>query len=110
MIVGSVFYLTSGITRTADQFFKSVKRNDMQAAHTYLSEGFRASTSQEQLETFLKGTALINYKRASWGSRSITGKTGEINGSIETADGGTIPIKMEFVKEKEGWKILYCPA
>jgi hypothetical protein len=106
VIVAGVFYLTSGITRTADQFFNSVKKNDMQAAYTYLSEGFRASTSQEKLETFLRRNALNNYKSASWSNRSITWKTGKVEGTIETADGGTIPIKIEFVKEKGGWKIL----
>jgi len=106
VIVAGVFYLTSGITRTADEFFNSVKKNDMQAAYTYLSEGFRASTPQERLETFLRSNALNNYKSASWSNRSITWKTGKVEGTIETADGGTIPIKIEFVKETGGWKIL----
>ena len=106
VIVAGVFYLTSGITKTADQFFNSVKKNDIQAAYTYLSEGFRASTPQDKLEAFLRSNALTNYKSASWSNRSITWKTGKVEGSIETADGGTIPIKIEFVKEKGGWKIL----
>jgi hypothetical protein len=106
LIVAGVFYLTSGITDTADRFFGSVKKGDMQAAAACLSEGFRASTPQETLESFLRSSGLNKYKDASWSDRSITGKTGEIEGSIETTDGGTIPIKIGFVKEKGGWKIL----
>jgi len=107
VILTAVFFLTSGIAKSADQFFQAVKDNDLDAAYVQLSEDFKASTSREQFESFMRGTALINYKDASWSSRSISGKTGEVKGSVETADGGTIPVTIKFVKEQGKWKIQF---
>ena len=106
VILVAVFFLTTGITKTADQFFRSVQNNDLEAAYGQLSEEFRASTSAEQFESFLKKSALLNGTKTSWSRRSISGKTGNVEGVVETADGGTIPIKITFVKEKGQWKIL----
>lgn len=106
LIVAAVFLLTSGVTGTADDFFMAVKSGDMEAASVFLSEEFNAATSREEFEAFLKGTALVDYESASWSSRGVEGKTGFVEGSVTTADGGTIPISIKFVKENGKWRIL----
>jgi hypothetical protein len=102
-----VFQLTSGIVDVADDFLTEIGEGNLSRAYTeYLSEDFRAATSLEELEYFLNQTALINYSEASWDSRSISGDEGDLEGSVRTSDGGTIPVKFTFVKENDCWKIL----
>lgn len=102
-----VFRLTSGIVEVADQFFKAVQAQEFSEAYTYVAQDFRAATSLEQLKTFLEQSALINYQEASWSSREITTSQAKLEGTIKTADGGSVPIMMTFVKEDGEWKILY---
>lgn len=106
LILFFVFQLTGGITTTADQFFKAVKEKDFSKAYRLTSQEFQATTSLEQLEKFLAGTALLDYQKASWSSRSISGNQGDLEGSVTTSSGGTVPVKITLVKEKAGWKIL----
>jgi hypothetical protein len=107
IVILLVFQMTSGVVEVADQFFAEVKAGNVANAYEhYLSEDFRAATTLEELESFLEKTALSNYSGASWSSRSISGDQGKLEGSIETADGGTIPITIDLVKENDEWKIL----
>ena len=106
LIVAAVFLLTAGVTGTADDFFQTVKSGDLKAASYFLSEEFKAATSQEEFEAFMKGTALSDYESATWSSREISGNTAQVEGSVKTEGGGTIPILIKFVKENGKWKIL----
>lgn len=103
--IGAVFYLTAGMTKTADAFFSAVKQHDMAAARGYLSEGFKANTDEAALQAFLDSSALSDFREASWSSRSMNGDRGQLDGSITTDTGGVVPVQVTFVKEKGGWKI-----
>lgn len=100
-----VFYLTSGMVDTANAFFKAVKEKDIAKARNYLAEDFKASTDEKALTAFLSNSAILNFKESSWSNRQISGKRGELDGSITTETGGVVPIKMTLVKEDGGWKI-----
>jgi len=101
-----VFQLTSGVVDVTESFFTAVSAGEIESAYDdYLSEGFRATTSLNELSLFLQRSALDNYDQASWGSRSISGGQGELEGTIQTRDGGAIPVKIILVKEESGWKI-----
>lgn len=106
IVIAAVFLMTSGVTKSADTFFQTVRDGDLMAAYALVSEDFKAATSQDQFEGFLKSSALLKYQTATWTSRSVSGKTGEVEGTVETSDGGAIPIKIMFVKEQGKWKIL----
>jgi hypothetical protein len=105
LIVGAVFYFTSGIVDTANDFLKAAKQKDIAKARSYLSEDFKASTDEKTLEGFLANSAILNFKESSWSNRQITGGRGKLEGSITTETGGVVPIKMTFVKENGIWKI-----
>ena len=111
-IIAWVFSMTSGMTETADSFFSAVKIQDFAKARTYLSEEFRAGTDEPALKVYLSKSALLNFKEASWNSRSVNNGRGELEGSVMTESGGNIPLKLIFVKEGEDWKIyaLQKPA
>ena len=107
IILASVFYLTAGITDTADGFFSAIEENDIEGAYDrFASEEFRASTSLDEFRAFLEQTALVNYSSATWTSRSVSGGEGELEGSVTTRDGGTVPITITLVKEAGEWRIL----
>lgn len=105
MGVGAVFFFTAGMVDTATAFFEAVKKQDIAAAHEYLSEDFRASTDEAALQEFLTNSAILDFKEASWSSREISGGQGELEGAVTTDTGGIVPIKLTFVKEGGEWKI-----
>lgn len=104
--VTAVFYLTAGMTDTANGFFAAVKQNDFNKARNYLAEDFKANTSENALKEFLAKSAISNFKEASWSNRQISGGRGELEGSITTETGGVVPIKLTLVKENDTWKIF----
>lgn len=104
--VVAVFFLTAGIVNTADQFFTAVSEDDYSRAYGFLSEEFRATTSEEQLRAFLIQSALASYREAKWHTRSMENDQGLLEGTIGTEDGGTIPVKITLVKESGEWKLL----
>ena len=106
VLVISVFNMTSGLVDSADRFFLAIEQNDYQKAYDQLSQDFKASTDFQQFETFLQNTALVNYKSASWTSRSISDSIGELEGSVTTKDGGKVPVNIKLVEDKDQWKIL----
>jgi hypothetical protein len=100
-----VWRLTAGLATTADEFFLALKAQDFEKARTYLAEDFRAATSEQELRDFVTRSALSNYASASWSSRSIENSTGTLNGVVETASGGSIPMNISLVREQGEWKI-----
>ena len=51
---------------------------------------------------------ITNWASSSWSSRKFENDIGELNGTIKTKSGGSIPLKMDFVKENGQWKIARC--
>jgi len=103
--IATIFYFTAGMAKTADAFFEAVRKQDIAAARSYLSEDFKASTDEAALKEFLSKGALLKFKTASWSNRQISGGRGELNGAVTTDTGGVVPLKFMFVKENDAWKI-----
>jgi hypothetical protein len=105
LALGAVFFFTSGMVSVADDFFLAIKKQDIAAARSYLSEDFKLNTDEAALRDFLTKGALLNYKKTSWSNRQISGGRGELNGEVITQNGGVVPLKLMFVKENDAWKI-----
>lgn len=105
VIVVAVFFLTGGVTKSADAFFALIRDGKVKDAYLSAGREFRASTSEEAFMTFLKDSSIGDYASAAWSSRSVTNNIGELEGSIKTREGGVIPIKIKFVNEEGRWKI-----
>ena len=93
VVLTLVMVMTAGMTDTAESFFKSVAAKEYDKAYSYLSEDFSKSVSKEQLIKYMQRTGLQNYRDVSWGNRSVEGKRGEIEGTVETVSGGAIPVQ-----------------
>jgi len=106
VVLALVMVMTAGMTETAESFFKSVAAKQYDKAYSYLSEDFTRSISKEELIAYMKRTGLENYRDVSWGNRSIEGKRGEIEGTVETRSGGAIPVTVKCIKKSDGsWRI-----
>lgn len=105
LAIVAVFYFTAGMVDTATAFFDAVKKQDLAAAHGYLSEDFKANTDEAALKAFLSRSALLQFKQASWSNRQISGGRGELEGAVTTDSGGIVPVKLVLVKENGAWKI-----
>jgi len=100
-----VFYLTAGLTNTADAFFDAVQQDDMTTARGYLSTDTRAHTSEADLKRALTAMGIIDFQQASWPSRSFTGARGKLSGTVTTMAGAVVPVNVGLVKEHGHWRI-----
>lgn len=110
VLIGASLFLLSltikgGMADTAEKFFTLAKAKNFDEAYSLLSEDFRASTSKKDFIDFLMKSALIEFKEASWSNRSISGNRGELEGSVVTESGGTVPLKLVLIRENKSWKI-----
>lgn len=105
VIVFIVFYWTGDMTRAADRFFVLIRDGNPKEAYKSTTREFQAQTSEENFLTFLKNSTIGDYESASWTSRSVSGNTGDLEGSIKTRGGGVLPIKVKLVKEMGEWRI-----
>ncbi len=104
-LLGLVFWLTGGIAKTADDFFAAVQIDDMDAAYAMLSEDFQAGTSKEEVKSYITENTLDNVTETYWGSRSKSGDTGELKGTMTTADGSKIQLELSLIDSEAGWRI-----
>jgi len=104
--IGLIFWATSGMSDTADNFFATLHRGDYPEAYRlYLSADFKAETPEKAFEHFVKKNHLDQVKETHWGNREVSGMRGTLEGSLVTEDGGAIPITLKFVKADNVWQI-----
>jgi len=104
-IILLVFSLTKGLPQSADQFFTLIREGKAKEAYLSASREFQASSPEEEFAAFLKNSTIADYKSATWSSRTISGKVGELEGTIKTRAGAVIPLKLKLIKEDGKWKI-----
>ena len=105
LALGAIFYFTADMVTVADDFFVAAKENRASDAYAYLSEDFRANTSESELMEFLEENQLTQFENANWQTRSINGGRGDLVGSITTTSGGTVPLSLTFAKGGGTWSI-----
>jgi len=112
-IFGAYYYVTLTMVNVADDFFKAVKEKNMLQAETYLSKGFKATTTLKQLEQYLLTYKLNDYKELNWGYKRVLdlnnsnfAKSGKIEGTIVSKDNVSAPLKLQFKQEAGTWKIF----
>lgn len=103
--IAAVFYFTSGLTEVGDDFFAAVGSGDMDQAYDTLSNDFRAGTGKSELSTHLAANGMDKVTDTSWSSRAIKNGKGSLAGTLTTADGGSIPVEIDLVKDQGQWKI-----
>ncbi|WP_128892602.1 hypothetical protein [Erythrobacter sp. HKB08] len=107
LLVGAIFWATSGVTDAADEFFAAAGEGDYEAAHALTSKDLQRTLSAEGLQQYLERNGLDEVTDTSWSSRSIENDIGTVEGSVTTASGAKIPITLSLVKEGEDWRITF---
>jgi hypothetical protein len=100
-----VFYVTGNMVKVGDEFFAALKARDYATASSHLSEEFRATIPVSDFADLMDRSALGRLKEVSWSSRSVSPGRGELEGVATTDSGGSIPLKLTFVKENGAWRI-----
>lgn len=103
-IIGVVFYATSGITDTADEFFAAAAEGDYDTANGLLSTQLQGELDRG-IRPFLAFNGIEKVVEKSWSSRSIENDVGRLEGTVTTAEGGKIALTMQFISENGEWKI-----
>lgn len=108
IVVGLVFWLTSGIVKQGDLFLAYLANHDFEAAYAMTSEEFHEVSTQEDIETLFTGAYdLSGLESTTWNSREVENNQGRLLGSVTLEGGTTYSAELQFSKEDGTWKILY---
>ncbi len=107
VIVGLVFWLTSGLPEVAEKQLAALRSGDIEKAYSYTSKDFQHATSLEDFRKFVdQYPSLKNNKSDIFTSRAIENNIGTLRGSLQAQDGAVTPIEYKLVNENNEWKIL----
>lgn len=106
VIGAAAFYYTRDLVKYADEFFVAVKANNMEKAYDYLSEDLQSNVGQTELGSYLNQISATDIQKTNWKSRfKENDQQGAVEGGITTDAGDVVPIRVNFVKGGNGWKI-----
>jgi hypothetical protein len=105
LLVGIIFWATSGVTGTADEFIEHLAQGQHDEAYAMFGPKVTSELTREDFDGFLTGTRLGQAESASWGSRSFRNNTGEVSGDISLSDGGTKAVTVYLEKIDDKWMI-----
>lgn len=97
--------LTSGLGRSADEFFVAVREERLDTAMNYLSTGFRNNVTPSEFEAWLAAGGMDRFEASAWDSQDLSSSQGELGGVIFLDDGSVLPLEISFVYENEQWRI-----
>jgi len=104
--VAIVFWATSGMSENANIFFNTLLSKDYKGAYYgYVSKNFQNRVPYNEFVKFIKANRLDQVNNTSWNSRKTDGNMGELEGFVKTIDKSSIPLKIEFIKENDTWRI-----
>ncbi len=106
IIIGLVFYFTSGATKSANNFFSLIKNGKIDNAYETLSEQFKHKTTLENFKIFIETYSINDFNSVFWNYRKRNLHTTELEGNFKTKNNQSVPIKVDLVKEDGQWKIL----
>lgn len=103
---GAVLYTTSGLTETADGFFRALKSQDAAKARAFLAQATSQKLDDRTLQKLMANDAIVAFKELSFPNRRVSGSRGELSGTLTTTSGGVVPVQMVLVEEAGVWKVF----
>lgn len=100
------FLMTRDMPKAAHAFFTLIAQQRYDEAYRSTAAAFQEATDEAGFTAFISRTLLTEYAAASWSSRSVENRHGQLDGTVRTKDGARIPVTLEFVKEADAWKVL----
>lgn len=94
-----------GVSGAADPFLQALERRDFVAAAAQRTKRFQETVPQDAFERFLRESKVGMYASGSWSGWQIQDGVGTVDGSITTATGEVLPVRLSFLKEDGQWRI-----
>jgi hypothetical protein len=110
IIVLLAFGLTRGAVKSAEDFLGLIGSGKIVAAYESASATLKSQQTLESFTQSVKDLGLTDFASVSWSSREKKDDRANLEGSVKTRSGGTIPLNVELVKESESWKVIYLSA
>ncbi|MDQ8022332.1 MAG: hypothetical protein REI94_10865 [Moraxellaceae bacterium] len=107
LAAGAGLYFTAGLATTADEFFAAARRQDMPQARALLAHELRSKLDDDSLRALLRAQDMADVADTGWSSRAVEGSRGELVGTLESARGHSIPVRITLVKEESQWRIQH---
>jgi hypothetical protein len=105
LLVGIIFWATSGVTGAADEFVEHLAQGQTNEAYAMFGDKVTSELPREDFDGFLAGTKLGQAESASWGSRSFKNNSGEVSGDINLKDGSHKSVTIYLQKVDDKWLI-----
>lgn len=115
-LLGAYIFFNLSMTNVADNFFSAIKKNNLKQAESYLSKGFKATTTNEQLVQYLIQYQLDNLKYIKWDKEKLLRESflepfkklgiRTAVATVITAKGQKASIKVYYQREGASWKIF----
>lgn len=106
LVLGLVFWLTSGPVEAADEFLALAGRGDLAAAYEAAAPALREQQDEGSFLEAMARLGMTEYESATWTSRSIEGGKAELEGTVTTRGGDEIPIQLTLVEVEDEWKVF----
>ncbi len=106
LVLGLVFWLTSGPVEAADEFLALAGRGDLAAAYEAAAPALREQQDEGSFLEAMARLGMTEYESATWTSRSIEGGKAELEGTATTRGGDEIPIRLTLVQVEDDWRVF----
>ncbi|HEV2505353.1 MAG TPA: hypothetical protein VGV39_19915 [Mesorhizobium sp.] len=107
VIVGTVFYFTSGISDAATDFFATTASSGAAAGYKKAAGGFRQAVSEQDFEAAVQRLGLARFKSASWPTREMQSGQGKVVGTVTLEGDITLPATVNLVRNEAGqWQVF----
>ncbi|MCF6287751.1 MAG: hypothetical protein L3J53_00755 [Proteobacteria bacterium] len=103
VIIGSIFLMTGGMPKVADDYLAAVKAQDYEKSKSYLSN-YIANDAQSLVQ-YVQDNSMDDMVDTSWSNRAFVNNRGSISGEITTDNSEVINARITFIKELDDWKI-----
>jgi hypothetical protein len=104
---GLAFWLTRGTTEAANAFFEAAAKRGPDAAYQLAAPAFRVSMSQPAFASAAARFGLADVTGEHWPSRSVTGGTADLEGTLSRKDGSALPVTVHLVRNEAGdWQVF----
>jgi len=106
-VIAISMWATGGLADTVNRQVDALKAGNIPAAYSETSQAFRDATSLPEFTAFVNSNPVLRQiDHIDIGARSFENNLGQVEGTITSTSGTTVPIVFRLVKENDQWRIL----
>ena len=105
LIVGAIFWGTSGLADTGNAFATALATQRFDDVRALGTPAFRENASDRQLAAFRVGIRLSNPNQIEWHGREFSGDSGSVSGTLTPRGAEPRPITLGLHKIDGQWRV-----